>query len=68
MSNLLFADESPKCSVCGCPCDDGFVVKGSGQRERDTNYEDEEVVCAACDEADGEYDAADMAMDMAEGN
>lgn len=67
MANLIFSDESPKCSVCGCPADDGYVLTGNGQRERDTGYEDSEVVCAACDDADGEYDAADAAMDMQEG-
>lgn len=61
---LQFRDESPICSECGCPCDDGYVVKGSGMREADTGYEDEEVICYACDREDGRYDAADAAYDM----
>ncbi len=52
MSNLLFADESPKCSVCGCPCDDGYVMNQGS------------AVCAACDEDEGAYEAADMAYDL----
>ena len=67
MPDLHYSDISPRCSECGARCDDGYQIKGSGQRERDTDYQDSEVICAACLEEEGRYDAADMAYDLSEG-
>jgi hypothetical protein len=67
MPDLLYSDVSPICDNCGARCDDGYVIKGGGQRERDTDYEDSEVICAACLEEEGRWDAADMAYDLSEG-
>lgn len=61
---LQFRDESPICSECGCPCDDGFEERFTGQREADTGYQDEDVICYACLEEEGRYEAADAAYDM----
>lgn len=67
MKQLDFADKSPTCSECGCPCDDGYEQRFTGRREADTGYQDEEYICAACLDAEGEYEAADMAYDLSEG-
>jgi len=66
-TELQFSDRPLRCSECGGGCGDGYIIKGGGQRERDTDYCDDEVVCAACLEDEGRFDAADMAMDMQEG-
>jgi hypothetical protein len=67
MSDLHFSDVSPLCSECGARCDDGYIIKGNAMREPGTGYLDEEIICAACLEEEGRYDAADAAMDMREG-
>ena len=61
---LHYADESPKCSECGRPADEGFIIKGDGQRDPETGYQDLDVICAACHQAEGEYEYADMCGDM----
>ncbi len=64
MPDLLFSDVSPICSECGCPCDDGYQKRFTGRRESDTGYADEEYICAACLDAEGEYEHADAAYDL----
>lgn len=67
-TTLEFRDESPTCYSCGCPADNGYIRLSAGERDPETGYiEDERVICAACNKEDGRYDAADLAMDMAEG-
>ncbi len=63
-TELHYADESPRCSECGCPCDDGFIIKGDGQRDPETGYQDLDCICAACDRAEGRYEMADQEYDM----
>jgi hypothetical protein len=63
-TELHYADESPRCSECGCPCDDGFFIKGDGQRDPETGYQDLDVICAACDREEGRYEMADMGYDL----
>ncbi len=63
-TELSYSDENLRCSECGCLCDQGFIIKGDGQREASTGYQDLDVICAACNKAEGEYEYADMCGDM----
>lgn len=57
-------EKAPTCDRCGNSCDDGWITMYHGQADPETGYRDQEIICAACDEADGEFDAADAAYDM----
>lgn len=63
----VIAVESATCDRCGGSCEDGYRIEYHGQADPETGYRDQSIICIACDEEDGEYDAADAAMDMAEG-
>lgn len=64
---VALEDPPPTCDRCGCSCEDGYHIEYHGQADPETGYRDQSIICSACDEADGEYNAADAKMDMAEG-
>ena len=61
---LTPADRNVACDRCGGSTEDGYVLMYHGEADQETGYRDQEVICAACDEEDGQYDAADAAYDM----
>jgi hypothetical protein len=63
-TELHYSDENLRCSECGGLCDQGFIIKGDGQRDPETGYQDLDVICAACDREEGRYEMADMGGDM----
>jgi hypothetical protein len=53
---------TPTCDRCGARCEDGHEIVFTGRPEPETGYRPQEVVCVACLEEDGKYDAADAAI------
>jgi len=43
---------TPTCTNCGELCTDGYTVKMLGERDRETGYQDEEIICGDCFQVD----------------
>jgi hypothetical protein len=63
-TELQYSDENLRCSECGCPCDQGFIIKGDGQRDPETGYQELDVICAACNREEWRYEMADQEYDL----
>jgi hypothetical protein len=63
-TELQYSDENLRCSECGGLCDQGFIIKGNGQRDPETGYQDLDVICSACDREEGRYEMADQEYDL----
>ncbi len=63
-TELSYSDENLRCSECGGSCDQGFIIKGDGQREAGTDYQDLDVICATCNREEGRYEMADQEYDL----
>jgi hypothetical protein len=63
-TELQYSDENLRCSECGGSCDQGFIIKGDGQSDPETGYQDLDVICAACDREEGRYEMADQEYDL----
>ena len=54
------ANDLPCCDRCGSDCQQGmYEIRYFGPRDRETGYQDEEVVCIACLEDAAEQAAMD---------
>jgi len=47
-TDLLETDLKLECVECGRECGEGFVERGTGQRDPETGYQDLEIICSLC--------------------
>lgn len=58
------AEKLPACDQCGGSCEDGHRIGYHGQPDPETGYRDQSIICSACDEEDGKFEAADASYEM----
>lgn len=52
------------CDRCGGDCSEGYEIQYHGERDRETGYIDQEIVCRECLDEDVRYDCADLAYEL----